>query len=140
MAERAALVVLAMADRKETVDPAAILKAAQRGATQVRLAAIGALGRVGNESSLAPLLEIAVESDADIARTAKEALADLPGDAVNKDIVSRLSKAEGKTYPVLIELVGQRRIQAIPDLLKAVNSSGSRGPHGRSDGAGQHGA
>jgi HEAT repeat protein len=121
--ERAALVVLAMADRKDTVDLAAVLKAAGRGAKPVRIAAIGALGRVGNATCLAPLLEIAVESDADLARTAKEALADLPGDGVNKEIVSRLAKAEGKTYPVLIELVGQRRIEAVAELQKALNNS-----------------
>ena len=57
------------------------------------------------------------------AKTAKEALADLPGDGVDKEIVARLAKAEGKTYPVLIELVGQRRIEATAALLKALNSS-----------------
>jgi HEAT repeat protein len=121
--ERAALVVVAMADRKETVDLSAILKAAGRGHTLVRLAAIEALGRVGDVTCLGPLLEIALESDADVAGTAKEALAVLPGEAVNKDIVARLATAERKTYPVLIELVGQRRIDAVPALLKALNHS-----------------
>jgi HEAT repeat protein len=121
--ERAALVILAMADRKETVDLAAVLRAAQRGPTQARLAAIGALGRVGDATCLAPLLEIAAEPEADLVRAAKEALADLPSESVNKEIVSRLAKAEGKTYPVLIELVGQRRIDAVSELVKALNHS-----------------
>lgn len=120
--ERAAVVIAAMADRKDTVDLAAVLKAAKNGPAQVRLAAIGALGRVGDATCLAPLLEIAVESDAEIAKSAKESLADLPGDSVNKEIVARLDKAEAKTYPVLIELLGQRQIEAVPALLKAVNS------------------
>jgi len=68
-------------------------------------------------------LEVAVESDADVAKTAKEALADLPGESVNKEIVARLAKAEGKTYPVLIELVGKRRIEAVTELQKALNHS-----------------
>jgi HEAT repeat protein len=121
--ERAALIVLAMADRPKTVDLAAVLKAAGNGPKPVRLAAIGALGRIGNATCLAPLLDIAVESDADIAKKAKESLADLPGESVDKDIASRLSAAQGKTYPVLIELVGQRRIDAIPALIKALDSS-----------------
>ena len=54
---------------------------------------------------------------------AKEALGTLPGENINKEIIARLSKAEAKTYPVLIELVGQRRIDAVPELLKAINSS-----------------
>src|SRR5439155_26345707 len=121
--ERAALVVLAMADRKDTVDPAAILEAASSGPTLVRLAAISELGHVGDAKSLGPLLEIATESDAEIAQTAKEALADLPGQAIDKEIVARLDQAQGKTYPLLIELVGLRRIDATAPLLKALNHS-----------------
>src|SRR4029079_16637207 len=100
-----------------------VVSATHRGPTQVRLVSIGALGRVGDATCLAPLLDIAVESDPEISKTAKEALADLPGDGINKGIVARLAKAEAKTYPVLIELVGQRRIEAIAELQKALNSS-----------------
>lgn len=121
--ERAALIILAMADRTETVKLAAILKAAGSGNTQVRLAAIGALGRVGDATCLAPLLDVAIESDAELSSAAKEALAVLPGETVNKDIVARLAKAEGKTYPLLIELVGQRQIEASEALLKALKHS-----------------
>ncbi len=123
--ERAALVVSAMADRKETVKLAAVLKAAESGNALVRLAAIGALGSVGNATCLAPLLEIALESDAELSSAAKEALVILPGETVDKDIVARLAKAEGKTYPLLIELVGQRRIEASEALLKALKNSDS---------------
>jgi HEAT repeat protein len=121
--ERAALVVAAMADRKESVNLPAVLKAASRGPALVRIAAVSALGRIGDASCLSPLLEMATESDADLVRTAKEALAALPGDTVNKELVARLAKAEGKTYPVLIEVVGQRRIEAIAELQKALNHS-----------------
>lgn len=121
--ERAALMIVAMADRPQTVVLPAVLKAAGKGPKQVRLAAIGALGRVGDASCLAPLLDVALESDADLAQTAKAALTDLPGEGVDKDIVARLAKAEGKVYPVLLELVGQRRIDALTSLLKAVDHS-----------------
>jgi HEAT repeat protein len=121
--ERAALVIGAMADRHETVDLAAVLKAASRGHALVRPAAISALGKIGDATCVGPLLEIAVEPDAELAEAAKEALAELPGEKVDRDIVARLEKAQGKTYPVLIELVGQRRIDAVPDLLKALNHS-----------------
>lgn len=121
--ERAALVILAMADRKETVKLAAIMKAAGSGNAQVRLAAIGALGRVGDATCLAPLLEVAIESDAELSSAAKEALVVLAGESVDKDIVARLAKAEGKTYPLLIELIGQRQIEASDALLKAIKHS-----------------
>jgi HEAT repeat protein len=121
--DRAALVVEAMADRKETVILAALLKAAGSGPKQVRLAAIGALGRVGDATCLSPLLDVAGEPDDELVKSAKNSLGELPGDNIDKEIVSRLSKAQGKIYPLLIEVVGQRRIDAIGDLLKAVDHS-----------------
>ena len=121
--QRAALIIQAMADRPETVVLAAVLKAAEQGDTQVRLSAIDALKRVGDDSCLAALLEIAIEADADLAQAAKETLAELGGENVDTKIVARLPEAKGKSYPLLIELVGQRRIDAVPDLLKALNHS-----------------
>jgi HEAT repeat protein len=121
--ERAALIISVMADRKESVDLAAVMKAAGRGQTQVRLAAVNALGRIGNITCLAPLLDIAAESDAELSAAAKEALVSLPGESVDQEIVTRLDKADAKTYPLLIELIGQRRIDALPAVLKAVNHS-----------------
>jgi HEAT repeat protein len=119
--DRAALVIEAMADRPETVILPAVLKAAASGPKPVRIAAIGALGRVGNTTCLSPLLDMALEGDADVAQKAKTALGDLPGESIDQDIVARLAKAQGKIYPLLLELVGQRRIDAIPSLLKAVD-------------------
>lgn len=121
--ERAALVIYAMADRKETVVLPAVTKAAGPGPKPVRLAAINALGRVGNDTSLASLLQAGVDSDADVVRAAKEALSDLPGASIDKEIVTRLAKAEAKSYPLLIEVVGKRRISAIPELQKALDHS-----------------
>jgi HEAT repeat protein len=121
--ERAALLVVAMADRPETVVLPAIVEAAGSGPKVVRLAAIGALGRVGNVSCLSLLLGLGVDADADLALTAKGALADLPGESVDKDIVARLAKPEAKLYPILLEVVGKRRIDAVAAVVKAVDHS-----------------
>ena len=118
---RAALVIEAMADRKDTVILPAVVKAAERGPKQVRLAAVGALGRVGDLSCLSPLLQVALEGDADLTQTAKVALSDLPDAKVDGEVVTRLRKADGKMYILLIELVGHRRIQAMAELLKALD-------------------
>lgn len=72
---------------------------------------------------MTPLLETAVDADEDLALAAKATLAELPGDKVNTQIAAMLPNAKGKTYPLLIELVGQRRIEATPALLKAIDSS-----------------
>jgi HEAT repeat protein len=120
--ERAALIIHAMADRPKTVVLAAVAKAAGPGAKPVRLAAISALARVGDGSCLAALLDTATEDDADLAAAAKAALADLPGDDVNPQIATLLASAEGKKLPLLIELVGRRRIEATSALLKSLDS------------------
>jgi HEAT repeat protein len=121
--EKAALIVSAMADRPETVVLAAVAKAAGSGPKPVRVVAIGALAKVGDGSCLSALLETAVGDDADLAQAARAALADLPGKDVNQQIAAQLAKAEGKQFPVLIELVGKRRIEATPALMKAIDNS-----------------
>ncbi len=119
--DRAALMIQAMADRPETVVLPAVVRAAGEGPKRVRLAAIGALGRVGDGSCLATLLEIATEPDAELAEATRAALAELPGEKVDGQLVALLSEAKGPVYPLLIEVVGQRRIDATPALLKALN-------------------
>ncbi len=119
--DRAVLLLAAIADRSDAVVPPAVLEVAKSGPKEVRIAAIGVVGRLGDASSLSTLLEIAAETDAELAQSAKTALAGLPGEKINSEIVARLAKAEGKTLPVLIELVGQRRIDATPALVKALD-------------------
>ena len=121
--QRAALIIQAMADRQETVVLTAVLMAAEQGPKPVRLAAIDALQRVGDASCLSVLMQIAIEADADLARTAKATLADLQDEKVDAQIVALLPTAKGASYPLLIELVGQRRIDAVPVLLKALDDS-----------------
>jgi len=118
--DRAALLLAAFADLSDSVPPA-VLEVAKSGPKPVRIAAIGVVGRLGDASSLSTLLEIAGESDAELAQAAKTALAGLPGEKINAEMLARLPKADGKTLPVLIEIIGQRRIDAVPDLVKAVN-------------------
>ena len=120
---RAALMIQAMADRPDTVVLAAILKAAESGDKQVRLSAVDALRRVGDESCLSTLLKIAVDDDAELAKTSNETLAALPGKQVDGEIVKLLPSAKGKTYLLLLQLIGQRRIDAVDDVLKGLEDS-----------------
>ena len=120
---RAALMVQAIADRKETVVLTTILQIAAQGPKQVRAAAVEALGRVGDASCVSVLLGIALDSDMELAQTAKATLARLPGDAVDSQLVARLRSAEGKSYPMLIEVVGKRRSDAVPELLTVLEDS-----------------
>ena len=121
--DRAALVIQAMADRKETVSLPAIVKASGAGPKLVRLSAINALGRVGNATCVSPLLGIAGEADTELSEAAMTALAELPDQSINKDILGRLPKAEGKVLLALIAVVGQRRIEATTELVKALKNT-----------------
>ena len=121
--ERAALIIQAMADRPDTLVLAAVLNSARQGPKQVRLSAIDALERVGNDSCLSSLLEIAVETDTELVLAAKDTIAGLSGDNVDAQIVKRLQEAGRDSDPLMLELVGRRRINAVPDVLQALSHS-----------------
>jgi len=119
--ERATMLLSVIADRNDAGVPPAVLAMAKSGPKEVRIAAIDVIGRLGDASSMSTLLEIAAEADEELSQSAKAALVSLPGENINAEIVARLAKAEGKTLPVVIELIGQRRIDATPALMKAVD-------------------
>jgi HEAT repeat protein len=121
--DRAAMIVSALGDRGEGKLSPAVLKAVREGHKQVRLAAIQVLGQAGDASAVPVLIEIATGDDSELLTAAKEALASVPGEQVNKDLASRLAEANGKTLDVLIELVGRRRINAVAELIKVFHSS-----------------
>ena len=121
--DRAALIIQAMADRPKFVILPAVLKSAEQGPKQVRLSAIDALRRVGDGSCLSTLLEIAVGSDTELSQAAKTTLADLPGQNVNGEIVVLLPTSKGKTQTLLLQLVGQRRINAVEEVEKSLDHS-----------------
>jgi HEAT repeat protein len=118
--ERASLMVIALGDREGELPPA-VVRAAGTGDKQVRLAAIQVVGRKGDAAAVPALLAIATDSDAELSQAAKAALAGLPGEKVNAELARRLPEAKGKSLAVLIELVGQRRINAVPELVKALS-------------------
>lgn len=120
--DRAALIVQAMADRPDTVVLAAVLGAAEQGPLEVRLSAIDALARVGDLSCLDSLLKIALDTETALAQSAKVTLAEIPGEKIDTQILALIQNAKGKMYPLLLQLVGQRRIDAVPDLLKAIDN------------------
>lgn len=122
-AERGALLITAMADRPKTVVITTIVKAAGAGPKEVRIAAISALSRVGDASSVPALLETAFDADAELAAAAKATLAELRGEKVDSQIAAALPGATAKQLPLLLELVGSRRIEATSALIKSLDSN-----------------
>jgi len=122
--DRQPLLLLAIADRSDAAVLPAVLKAAKTGPQKLRVAAVGVLERLGNVSCVPVLLDAAVESDAELAQAAKETLTRLPGKEVDADLLARLPKAAGKTRQVLIELAGQRQIDAaLPAVMQSIEDA-----------------
>jgi HEAT repeat protein len=123
--ERAALIVEVLADRNADggAGPglqAAVLRWAASGPQAVRLAALEAAGRIGDASAVDPLLTLS--ADAAVADAARAALVALPGDAVDRVVIGRLSGATPAVLPVLLKVVGARRIAAVPQIAPLVSS------------------
>jgi HEAT repeat protein len=108
-ADRQGILLVALADRGDPRVLPAVLRAAQSGDAGLRVLALHAVKRVGNASCAPALLDAAVGDNAEVAEAAMEALACLPGKAVDAELVARLTAAKSKARLVLIELAGRRR-------------------------------
>ncbi len=111
---RRPLLIDLLADRNATGASAAVQKtilAAARGDdAAVRLAAIRAIGRCGDASAAAGLLEIAAGDGPAVLTAVRQAIATMPADGVNEVIVARLAGSDAGSLPLVIGLVGDRRI------------------------------
>jgi len=111
---RRPLLIDLLADRNATGASAAvqktILEAARGDNAAVRLSAIRAIGRCGDASAAAGLLEIAAGAGPAVLTTVRQAIATMPADGVNEVIVARLAGSDAGSLPLVIGLVGDRRI------------------------------
>ncbi|MBX9791008.1 MAG: DUF3395 domain-containing protein [Pirellulales bacterium] len=121
--DRAVKLLYVLAERREISALPAIMNAAQSGDKHLRVVALVVVGLLGDAASLAPLLQAAVDADADVAAAAKSAIAALGDKQVDAEIKERLATADGAMLIALIDLVGQRRISATELLTKQLESS-----------------
>src|SRR5262249_12529366 len=121
--ERTTLLLHVLADRGDKSVLPSVLQAAMSGPKEVRIAALSVLPRLGDETLVEPLLALAAGQDAELAVAAKNALAGLPGAKIDADLKSRLALAQDVASPVLIEIVGLRRIDSTPELIKLAGHS-----------------
>jgi HEAT repeat protein len=123
-APRQALLILALSDVGDRAALPMILAAAQRGAKEVRIQAIQALGRFGDPSAVPALLDAAVGQDVDVARTAHEALALLSGDEIDASIAAMLGGDNPQRLQLAVTMAGRRGIaSAAPALFKLAGHS-----------------
>ncbi|MGN6133591.1 MAG: HEAT repeat domain-containing protein [Aureliella sp.] len=119
----APLLLISLADRGDRAALPAVLVAAKNGQPATQIAAAEVLLSLGDVQSLPVLIELALATNKDVADAAQATLAALPGKEVDQEIVTKLDSASGQTLPLLIELVGQRRIAAVAALRKLVDSN-----------------
>jgi hypothetical protein len=85
----------------------ALVHALADAGESVRLAAIDALGRIGGETAIDPLLALGVGKGR-IAAAARDALAAIPGAAVDQRLLGALAGASADAKPVVLEALGRR--------------------------------
>jgi HEAT repeat protein len=119
--ERQALLIAALGDRGDAAALPAVVAAAKGGPAETRVAGMRALARLGDASAV-PVLIGAAQAEGEVARAAQDALASLQGKEIDAAIVGMLEQGDAKLRPVLIELVGRRRItSAVSALRKAAD-------------------
>lgn len=122
-ADRAALILVAMADRPATVDVQAIIKAVAAEAKPVRLTALKSLGLVGDVECVTPLLDACKGADAELTDTVVEALSKISDARVDGELAKRMEGANGSVLVVLIRALGARGVPASDGMVKALNDA-----------------
>lgn len=122
------LLVALLADRGGAGCRAAALGAATRtgGPAAVRLAAVRALGRIGDESCVPALLGLAGGADAELAAAAATALGDMPGEGASRAIADRLAAASSADLPLLLLTAARRRMDVTRPATSALDSADPR--------------
>ena len=122
--ERQPLLLLALADRGDAAALPSVVDAARSGSPELRLVAVGVLEKLGNLPSVPVLIECATDANAKLSEAAAAALVRLPGEGVDADLLSRLSKSSGKQREVLIRVSAQRGVEgALPVILDSARNT-----------------
>ena len=114
----------ALGDRGDTAARPAVVTAVKSEEKSVRIAALRALGQLGDDSSVELLAQAAAGAKGAEQKAARDSLYRLRGQNVDKVILAAISKAEAKTKVELISSVGQRNITAgVGSLLETAKDS-----------------
>ncbi len=120
--ETSSLLILALADRGDASVLAEMKKIVRDGSPESRIAAMEVLKEVGGVDSLEVLLASATDTNSEVAVAATATIAQLSGQEIDQEIVSRLGVADSATQAVLISLIGKRRIDAVEPIVASASS------------------
>ncbi len=114
----------ALGDRGDVAARPAVVVAVKSKDQSVRIAALRALGQLGDDSSVELLAQAAAGAKGAEQKAARDSLYRLRGPNVDKVILAAIPKAEAKTKVELISSVGQRNITAgVATLLETAKDS-----------------
>jgi hypothetical protein len=114
----------ALGDRGDVAARPAVVTAVKSEDQSVRIAALRALGQLGDDSNVEQLAQAAAGTSGAEQKAARDSLYRLRGPNVDKVILTALPKAETKTKVELIKSVGQRNITAgVAALLETAKDS-----------------
>jgi len=114
----------ALGDRGDAAARPAVVVAVKSEDESVRIAALRALGQLGDDSSVELLAQAAADARGAEQKAARDSLYRLRGPNVDKVILEAIPKAEAKTKVELISSVGQRNITAgVATLLETAKNS-----------------
>lgn len=112
---RQPLLLLALADRGDSLVIPTLVAAAQTGPKACRLVAVSALEKADSVVALPTLLHCATDSDPDVAHAALAAASRLPAKEVDSQLVAQLPRSSGKMREVLITVASRRGVtEALP--------------------------
>jgi len=117
----------ALADRGDRTALPAVIKATKAKEPFVRVAALKALGQLGDASSVTLLAQTAASSKAEEQKAARESLYRLRGQKIDEAILAGIPKAESKVKVELIRGIRERNIVAgVQTLLKTAQDPDSK--------------
>ena len=112
------LLINALADRGDKAATPALIKASSSESADVRLAAIKALGKVGDVACVGMLASAVADGQQAQQQAAADSLRLLGGDGVDAAIVKAMAAASAQPRAVLIEVLADRKATAAtPELL-----------------------
>jgi HEAT repeat protein len=107
----------ALAFRRETAARQSVLEAVKHHDEAVRTAALQALAKIGNESDIPLLLNVATETSGIEREAARRALDLLQDESVDTTIIAHIQNADPKTKAELVRSLGQRNVIEARDIL-----------------------
>ncbi len=113
------MLLSALSDRGDVVALPAVVATVKTGDESVRIAALKAIGQLGDDSSVGLLAETAAQSRGAEQKAARESLYRLRGTKVDEVILTEIANAEPNTRVELIKSTGERNIsEGVGTLLK----------------------